>query len=141
MDEMTALAWSEDSPMTLGAIIDAVKCSMSIPVAEFVKSPANRSVCFDWCGRTPDGLDSYRGIYSDLAIGIGGPRAVKAADFLKECENCVGATFSGWKGGDYLMGRDTPVWVADPGESHRWGVCGVECDNWQIVLRTKYFGG
>lgn len=135
------LATADAEPMRLGVLIDALKASCELPVAPFVSGgPPTRSVYFDWCQRTPCGLHSYRGIYSDLALGIGGPRAVKVVDLIEDCESAIGQTYEGRKGGEFRMDRDTKVWVADSGESHQWGVCGVECDDWHVTLRTKYFG-
>ena len=60
---------------------------------------------------------SYRGYYSDLAFEQGeGTRP--AADLLAECKAAMGQVFCGYKGGDYVMGALTPVWVAE------YGCCG-----------------
>lgn len=57
---------------------------------------------------------SYRGYYCDLAFERGvGTR--QASDLLVECKNAVNRVFCGYKGGDYQMNLDTPVWVADYG--------------------------
>lgn len=58
---------------------------------------------------------SYRGYYNDLAFEIGdGTR--KASDLLKECKAAMGRVFCGYKGGDYVMGALTPVWIANYGD-------------------------
>ena len=60
---------------------------------------------------------SYRGYYSDLAFEHDeGVRA--ASELLDECKSAMGHVFCGYKGGDYMMGALTPVWVA------RYGCCG-----------------
>jgi hypothetical protein len=54
---------------------------------------------------------SYRGYYSDLAFEPAmGTRP--AAELLAECRNAMGRVFEGYKGGDFVMGETTPVWVA-----------------------------
>lgn len=60
---------------------------------------------------------SYRGYYSDLAFEFT-EMPVTIADALKMARECMGETFQGYKGGDFKMGRNTPVWLAD------WGSCG-----------------
>ena len=63
--------------------------------------------------------DSYRGYYSDLAFAPlydTEPRTVKEA--LKEALLAHGKTFGGYKGGEFTMEGDTPVWY-----SH-YGNCG-----------------
>lgn len=60
---------------------------------------------------------SYRGYYSDLAFELG-PETRTAADLLVECRSAMGKVFIGYKGGDFVMGELTPVWVAE------YGSCG-----------------
>ena len=57
---------------------------------------------------------SYRGYYVDLSFApLEKPRTVK--DALKEAENANGETFYGYKGGDFTMTRNTPVWLSHSG--------------------------
>ena len=35
---------------------------------------------------------------------------------LKELNSCIGKTFIGWKGGEFKMDKDTPVWISEKGE-------------------------
>lgn len=57
---------------------------------------------------------SYRGYYSDLAFERGeGLRP--AAELLAECRAAMGQVFTGYKGGDYVMGARTPLWISDYG--------------------------
>lgn len=52
---------------------------------------------------------SYRGYYEDLAFEITGPTSV--GDMLAAARSALGATYQGWKGGDYEMSRYTEVWL------------------------------
>ena len=62
---------------------------------------------------------SYRGYYSDLAFEKDdGLRSVK--ELLDSCKSCMGQVFEGYKGGDFVMGALTPVWIAE------YGCCGVK---------------
>ena len=59
---------------------------------------------------------SDRGSYYDLAFD---PLAVATiGDMLDHAKGAVGATFEGWKGGDYTMDLDTLVYTGG------YGVCG-----------------
>ena len=60
---------------------------------------------------------SYRGYYEDLAFShdIGSRHA---CDLLAECKAAMGKAFIGYKGGDYVMGETTPIWLAE------YGCCG-----------------
>jgi hypothetical protein len=57
---------------------------------------------------------SYRGYYCDLAFVLGN-RTRRAAELLAECEAAMGEVFTGYKGGEFVMGTLTPVWVASCG--------------------------
>ncbi len=58
--------------------------------------------------------DSYRGYYSDLYFERhDGTRP--AAELLAECKAAMGQVFTGYKGGDFVMGALTPLWVASYG--------------------------
>jgi len=58
---------------------------------------------------------SYRGYYCDLAFERQAGE-VKAGDLLTECRAAMGKVFEGYKGGDFIMGESTPVWVAQYGD-------------------------
>lgn len=61
-------------------------------------------------------LDSYRGYYSDLAFEpTNTPRTSEL--ILNDCLAAMGKVFEGYKGGEYLMGESTPIWVANYGET------------------------
>ena len=86
-----------ESQMTLGKLIAALE---SMPPDSHV-----------------DGIDSphsYRGYYSDLAFE---PRHEKTtvSELLQTCRDTMGQVFEGYKGGDFVMGALTPLWVANYG--------------------------
>lgn len=60
---------------------------------------------------------SYRGYYSDLAFEPCS-NTVTVEKLLSDCYSSMGQVFEGYKGGDYMMGSTTPVWI-----SH-YGSCG-----------------
>lgn len=62
---------------------------------------------------------SYRGYYEDIAFEPTSKK-VSIAALLKECESSMGQVFCGYKGGDFVMGALTPVWVAN------YGSCGIK---------------
>lgn len=64
-----------------------------------------------------DGLTyahSYRGYYSDLAFERKADK-VTVSSLLTECRDAMGQVFEGYKGGDYQMGCNTPLWIAHYG--------------------------
>ena len=61
--------------------------------------------------------NSYRGYYSDLYFERQeGERP--ASDLLTDCKAAMGQEFTGYKGGEYVMGARTPLWIAT------YGCCG-----------------
>lgn len=62
---------------------------------------------------------SYRGYYCDLAFEREPGSWRRAADVLDDCRGAMGQVFEGYKGGEFMMGANTPVWVA------RWGSSGM----------------
>lgn len=61
---------------------------------------------------------SYRGYYEQLAFEPVENTTIKA--MLIEAEASIGVTYSGYKGGEYTMSGDSPVWIAE------YGHCGDE---------------
>lgn len=59
---------------------------------------------------------SYRGYYHDLAFEPA--ENVTFASMLENAKSAIGATFCGYKGGEYKMGEYTDCWIAEYGRSH-----------------------
>lgn len=56
---------------------------------------------------------SYRGIYAELAFE---PKAdVTVGEMLASARSALGATYEGWKGGEYTMTGYTDCWLAEHG--------------------------
>lgn len=86
-------------------------------------------------GTHPGYLTSWRGSYHEIAFTYeteGTPPTVKKV--LKDLGDSVGKTYEGYKGGDFVMGRRTPVWVAEWGDSRDTGVVGLEVKNGVCVI-------
>ena len=58
---------------------------------------------------------SYRGYYSDLAFELGEDPMLRE-EAIDMCRSAMGKVFEGYKGGDYLMGENTPLWLANYGQ-------------------------
>lgn len=117
--------------MTLGELIAALK-----------RMPANEVVIFDFGRFVPQDLYSYRGYYEDLAVGyaqVDWDDQPKVSAFLASLEAAVGKSFYGWKGGNYTMDTDTPVWVStERGDAGYTVIIGVEATDTAVVLKTGH---
>lgn len=82
------------SQMTLGGLIDRLA---SMPPETMMAGLENPH--------------SYRGYYIDLSFENAG-KQMPASEVLAIARGCMGEVFEGYKGGDFQMGRLTPIWLA-----------------------------
>ena len=100
MDGMSAKWQGEraETQMTLGKMIKALE---AMPETMKIKGLGE--------------LDSYRGYYEDLAFEpLEGERSVE--EILVQCRAAMGQVFEGYKGGNFVMGALTPIWLAHYGD-------------------------
>lgn len=55
---------------------------------------------------------SYRGYYEDVAFAVVGEET-SVGEWLGLLKDKVGGNIYGWKGGEYVVKKDTALWVAD----------------------------
>lgn len=115
---------------TLGQLISAAEALMP--------RQAETEVVFDFCDTAPNGIDSWRGSYAELALSYTSDGGMPLRKFVEILEDANGRTFEGYKGGDFPMDRGTPVWVANWGRSGNTGVVGLRDVGWQIVVETAW---
>lgn len=77
---------------------------------------------------------SDRGDYSEL--GFTPVAEAEIGDMLAHAQSALGATFTGWKGGEFKMGEHTPVYIG------KFGECGEEITTthfkyWLLTGREK----
>ena len=60
----------------------------------------------------PTSVGSYRGHFSDLAIAYNGPIGSDVERLLDMLLNVLDRQLIGYKGGEFIMGGDTPLWRA-----------------------------
>jgi hypothetical protein len=114
---------------TLGELIDALR-GVADPTIH---------VRFDFGHMSPTRLASWRGIYAELALSYESTyEGLTVAELLSQCESAVGRTFEGYKGGDFLMGLRTPIWVSNYGESDDTFVSGLSVTHYAAILHTKH---
>lgn len=127
--------------MTLGQIIEALEAA-----------PQDMLVKFD-NGHLPYRFYSWRGVYAELTLHDGGDWEGSGEDFhykespqltvkelLEKALAADGATFEGWKGGDYVMDLSTPVWADPEGECLKIAIIGTRIDEGEFVFMTTYIG-
>jgi hypothetical protein len=124
-----AETFAKSDQITLGALI------AKLQAVKDKKSP----VVFDFCGMKPTNVYSWRGAYCELALGYTDPdsKDVTVASLLKELKSAIGKSFTGYKGGDFTMSKDTPIWVDNWGRYTLTAIVDVLDDGYQVMLITK----
>ena len=112
---------------------------------EYVEDKSRPVIFDEW--HFPIDIISWRGSYRELALTyaeIGDKFSV--ASWLSRLKGTVGAIRYGYKGGEFLMGKTTPVWVANYGESSGFthdgdiwsqAVVGVSQNEQTVILETR----
>ncbi len=112
-----------------------------IKLCELERSP-EAEVQFDFCYTVPTTVNSYRGFYNHLAIGWESARShwPLASDLANELRSAIGKTFEGYKGGDYYMDEQTPLWVANWGDTGSTAIDRIEVNGSSVIIHTKHAG-
>lgn len=105
MDSMSALDRKTRASyhLTLGAAIEALS---AVDPAMTVTTSRGGGV---------GEADSYRGYYADLALAHVADKGT-AAELLATLKAALNNTFTGYKGGDFVMDANTPLWAAGYGD-------------------------
>ena len=81
---------------------------------------------------------SYRGYYDGLAIVYSlKDRAMKVEDLLKMAKFINGKYLEGYKGGDYLMDEETPIYIDDYGDYRGIKLIGTKIEDKKVILITR----
>lgn len=121
---------------TLGKLIAALE---PLAAVELKEGELPAAIEFEFAGCRPIGLASWRGAYEELAISYeagSNSFGMKMADFLEILKKAVGEVFVGYKGGNFLMDEDTPLWVANDGCVEHTAVVGIKDDGYKVTILT-----
>lgn len=127
VDSMNDMASAERANyhMTLGGLISILE-----------GCPSDRLVEYD-NGAYPSEPISYRGYYSDLSF-TPTSSPVTAGELLREANDAIGASFEGYKGGDFTMHAKTPLWASPYGSANGVAIMGsVVSPDGKLILITK----
>ena len=131
--------------ITLGELILKLE-PIVVKQADRIKEGKDEAeVQYDFEYLFPTYFDSWRGIYAELALnfidrkrGEDDTKQLKVSEFLQLCKNANGATFTGYKGGEFTMNRHTPIWVANYGNAGNTALIDVVDAGYSIILITGY---
>src|SRR5687767_2435193 len=95
--------------MRLGELIDVLE-----------KHRSNQTVRFS-DGTYPRAFNSWRGVYKWLTLEPG-TQHIAVSELLAQAKEADGGTFYGYKGGEYVMDRESPVWADNYGECSHYAI-------------------
>lgn len=77
----------------------------------------SKVVIFDFGNNVPTGLCSWRGRYAELCLNYENTEPKNANQVIEMLRDANGKTYVGYKGDDFTMSLQTPIWVANYSES------------------------
>ena len=120
--------------LTLGELILKLE-----PIVKNQKDGEEATVRYDFEYLFPTSIDSWRGSYNELALNFETQgEEMKVSEFLNMLKECIGKTFTGYKGGDFTMHKGTPIWVANYSHSGNTAVIDVVDNGYVVLLITGY---
>ncbi len=95
---------------------------------------------FDFPEAYPTSIASYRGSYEELALGFTKYQRFNTTlkELIHDLRQAVGRVYQGWKGGDFRMDSNTPLWVANCGHSSTTVISGVIEIPYAIIIETRH---
>ena len=96
-------------------------------------------VSFDYTNTDPHHFRSWRFRYEDVTLDhyiVGEERVCTVSDLLKRAESAQYETMEGWKGGEYTMSPETPLWADDAGESYGMAITGLKKEGDRYIITT-----
>lgn len=134
-----AKTFARGMQLSLGELIAKVEPIAANQKGRIDDKLEEADVYFDFEYLYPVSLCSWRGSYSELSIEFGqGQTALTVTRFLDMLKESVGKSYCGYKGGDFVMSRQTPVWVANYGNAGNTGVIGVLDLGYRVIIQTGY---
>jgi len=125
--------------LTLGKMIEKLKPMISNQEEMKKKYDDYPTVVFDFEYLYPTGIDSWRGSYSELALSFEGEDdSMSLKKFYTLLRETNGKEFTGYKGGEYIMHEDTPIWVANYGNSGSTAVIDIVGNEYEVIIITGY---
>jgi len=111
-------------------------------IAALEQFKPDSAVYFDFGYIKPTTLDSWRGVYSKLALGyeLSMGEELMTEELLVRLRSANGDVFEGWKGGEYRMDLDTEVYVDNSGDYSKTIITGIVDDDGPVIQTAKING-
>lgn len=93
-------------------------------------------VVYDFGYFRPHDLDSSRGDYSELALGYTEEGDITVKELLELLKGAIGRTYTGYKGGEFLMNEHTPVCIDNWGHWSETEIVAVQGSH-RVTIITR----
>lgn len=123
--------------LTLGQLIERLREKAAVDSDMIIRFDKPITECdHGGTGAYPSTANSYRGFYDDLCLEPSDePMTVGKLLAYLESE-VLDKTFTGWKGGEFIMDEKTPLWAAGHGDGGP-AIMGITEINGTAFLITK----
>lgn len=121
-----------------------VKETKQMTLGEFLKKLSaikdkSKEVRFSFAYYRPTSFHSYRGIYSEIALGYTDEsNIITVQELISIVKKSIGVKFPGYKGGDFRMTENTPVWIDNQSMASSTALVDVVEDRYGVYLETKH---
>jgi len=113
-------------------------------IDELLQNTPDAKVYFSFGDCVPTTIDSWRGAYSEPALGwapsgySGDGKAPTVAALIEKLEKAVGpySHYHGWKGGEFQFTDNQTLRIDNPGDSTDTVVDRVEDRDWLVMIHT-----
>lgn len=134
--------FEKSDQLTLGEIISKLEPIVEKQQQRIKEGKDEAEVVFDFEYLYPTKIDSWRGSYAELALNFvdsdSSEVKMTVSQFTEMLKNTVRKEFTGYKGGEYIMSRHTPVWVANYGNSGSTAVIEIVDNEYDVIIITGY---
>ena len=86
-------------------------------------------------GRNPGKFNSYRGYYDNLALDCRKTRC-KVSSILKKASGCINRALEGYKGGKYIMTKNTHLWYSEYGDVSCIKITHITVEHGMAIIHT-----
>ncbi len=109
-------------------------------VKELEKADIDSAVYIDFGGCIPTEIDSWRGVYTEAALGwmenSYGVETPRVGDLIRELKSSIGKIYIGYKGGENTFNGDTSLHIDNDGKCTHTEIRRVEIKRHQVIIHT-----
>lgn len=135
-------SFDKSDQLSLGEMILKLEPIVEKQKQRIAENKTEATVQYDFEYLYPTSINSWRGSYAELALNFvtdeNEYKPMTVTEFLALLRGCVGKEITGYKGGEFIMTKNTPVWVANFGNSGNTAVIDIIDNNYSVIIITGH---